>query len=92
MAQQRPKPSLKFDYLGMDAESIKHSLANRLEYAAGKDMYTATDRDWYHVAAFVVRDRLMERWMETQRAYYRAHAKRIYYLSLEFLMGRTSWI
>jgi len=89
MAQHRPKPTLKYDYLGLDAESIKHSLANRLEYSAGKDMYTATDRDWYNVAAYVVRDRLMERWMETMRTYYRAHAKRIYYLSLEFLMGRT---
>jgi starch phosphorylase len=89
MAQQRPKPTLKFDYLGLDAESIKLSLANRLEYSAGKDMYTATDRDWYNVAAYVVRDRLIERWMETQRTYYRAHAKRIYYLSLEFLIGRT---
>jgi starch phosphorylase len=89
MAQQRPKTTLKYDYLGLDAESIKHSLANRLEYSAGKDMYTATERDWYNVSAYVVRDRLMERWMETQRTYYRANAKRIYYLSLEFLIGRT---
>jgi len=89
MAQHRLKPHLKYDYLGLDAQSIKHSLANRLEYSAGKDMYTATDRDWYNVAAYVVRDRLMERWMETMRTYYRANAKRVYYLSLEFLMGRT---
>jgi len=92
MAQQKPKPSkpsLKYDYLGYDAESIKHSLAHRLEYTAGKDAYTATERDWYNVAAYVVRDRLMERWMETQRTYYRAHAKRIYYMSLEFLIGQT---
>lgn len=89
MDQQHPKPTLKYDYLGLDAESIRHSLANRLEYSAGKDVYTATERDWYNVAAYVVRDRLMERWMETQRTYYRAHTKRIYYLSLEFLIGRT---
>jgi starch phosphorylase len=89
MAQERRKPALKIDYLGLDAESIKHSLANRLEFSAGKDMYTATDRDWYDVAAYVVRDRLMERWMETMRTYYRVRTKRVYYLSLEFLMGRT---
>ncbi len=89
MAQQRVKAKLKYDYLGLDTESIKHSLANRLEYSAGKDMYTATERDWYHVAAYVVRDRLIERWMETQRTYYRANAKRVYYMSLEFLIGRT---
>ena len=53
MAQQRPRSTLKHDYLGLDAESIKLSLANRLEYSAGKDIYTATERDWYHVAAYV---------------------------------------
>ncbi len=89
MAQHVIKPTFKYDYLGLDKESIKHSLANRLEYSVGKDVYTATERDWYHVAAYVVRDRLMERWMETQRSYYRQHAKRVYYLSLEFLIGRT---
>ncbi|MEK7321514.1 MAG: glycogen/starch/alpha-glucan phosphorylase [Pseudomonadota bacterium] len=87
MAQQGANPKRK--YLGLDTESIQHSLANRLEYSAGKDMYTATERDWYHVAAYVVRDRLVERWMETQRTYYRKNAKRVYYMSLEFLIGRT---
>ncbi len=81
--------SFKYDYMGLDAESIKYSLANRLEYSAGKDLYTATDRDWYNVTAYTVRDRLMERWMETMRTYYREDAKRVYYLSLEFLIGRT---
>lgn len=86
---QYTKLKLKYDYLGLDADSIKHSLANRLEYSAGKDVYTATERDWYNVASYVVRDRLMERWMETQRTYYRQNAKRVYYMSLEFLIGRT---
>jgi len=81
--------SFKYDNMGLDAESIKYSLANRLEYSAGKDLYTATDRDWYNVTSYAVRDRLMERWMETMRTYYREDAKRVYYLSLEFLIGRT---
>src|SRR3569833_3793607 len=89
MPHQRFKPKLKDDYLVLDTESIRHSLANRLEYSAGKDLYTATERDWYHVASYVVRDRLMERWMETQRTYYRENANRVYYMSLEFLIGRT---
>src|SRR3990172_7574653 len=89
MDKKPPTDLLKYDYLGLDTQSFKRSLANRLEYSAGKDVYTATPRDWYHVAAYVVRDRLMERWMETQRTYYREHAKRVYYLSLEFLIGRT---
>ncbi|MFZ5594993.1 MAG: glycogen/starch/alpha-glucan phosphorylase [Pseudomonadota bacterium] len=81
--------SFKYDYMGLDAESIKYSLANRLEYSVGKDLYTATDRDWLNVTSYVVRDRLMERWMETMRSYYKEDAKRVYYLSLEFLIGRT---
>ena len=81
--------NLKYDYLGLDQDALRHSLANRLEYSAGKDHYTATHRDWFHVASWVLRDRLMERWMETMRTYYKQDAKRIYYLSLEFMMGRT---
>jgi len=79
----------KYDYLGMDAASLKRSLSNRLVYTVGKDPFTATDRDWFHAAAYAVRDRLIERWMETMRTYYRKDVKRVYYLSLEFLMGRT---
>ena len=76
-------------YLGEDEDSVKRSLVNRLVYGVGKDNYTATSRDWLHSLAYVVRDRLMDRWMETMRSYYHADTKRVYYLSLEFLMGRT---
>ncbi len=89
MKDKRNLPAFKYDYLGLDAKSLKHSLANRLEYSAGKDLYTATPRDWYHVSAWAIRDRLMERWMETMRSYYREDSKRVYYLSLEFMIGRT---
>ena len=61
---------------------------NLLVYAMGKDHIMATHRDWFHTAALAVRERLIERWMETMRSYYRADAKRVYYLSLEFLTGR----
>jgi starch phosphorylase len=74
---------------GTDAESIRQALVNRLIYNVGKDHYTATTRDWLHSLAYVVRDRLTKRWMDTMRSYYRADAKRVYYLSLEFLIGRS---
>jgi starch phosphorylase len=86
---KRRLPAFKYDFLGLDKKALKHSLANRLEYSAGKDLYTATPRDWYHVCAWTLRDRLMERWMETMRSYYREDVKRVYYLSLEFMIGRT---
>src|SRR5262245_3766218 len=58
-------------------------------YSVAKDGYTASPFDVYQALAYAVRDRLMERWFRTQDAYYRTDAKRVYYLSLEFLMGRA---
>ncbi len=80
---------LRFDRLGLDSASIRKSLAKRLIYNVGKDGFTATERDWLHAAIHATRDRLVERWMETMRRYYRQDVKRVYYLSLEFLMGRA---
>ncbi len=67
---------------------MKKSLSNRLMYSIGKDPITATDRDWFNTTAYAVRERLIERWMATMRSYYASDAKRVYYLSLEFLTGR----
>jgi starch phosphorylase len=77
-----------FDKPGNDRESLRKSLSNHLIYALGKDPITATHRDWFQTTAYTVRERLIERWMETMRSYYRSDAKRIYYLSMEFLTGR----
>jgi glycogen phosphorylase len=79
----------KYDYLGSDTKAIQRSVSNHLVYTIGKDPLTATEHDWMMAFSHVVRDRLIERWMETQRNYYRHDAKRIYYLSMEFLIGRS---
>ncbi|MDE2309253.1 MAG: glycogen/starch/alpha-glucan phosphorylase [Betaproteobacteria bacterium] len=89
MSKNPGKPILAHEKIGLDAASIKQSLFDRLTYSVGKDTITATDRDWFFTAAFVARDRLIDRWMETMRSYYLNDAKRIYYFSMEFLMGRT---
>ena len=73
---------------GMNADSIQMSFANHLEYSLSKDQYTATSRDLYYSLALATRDRLVERWIHTQQCYYQHDAKRVYYLSAEFLMGR----
>ncbi|MEI8326226.1 MAG: glycogen/starch/alpha-glucan phosphorylase [Betaproteobacteria bacterium] len=73
----------------VDTDSIRNALAERLTYAVGKDHATATDRDWYVASSYVVRDHLIDRWMETMRSYYNQDVKRVYYFSLEFLMGRS---
>jgi len=72
----------------IDPESIINAFAHRMMYEVARDQYTATDFDAFLALAFSVRDRLMERWFATQQAYYRSDAKRVYYLSLEFLLGR----
>ena len=82
------KDGFEYSKRGQDRLSLKHSFANRLIYSLGKDPITATHRDWYHTAAYAVRERLVERWMETMRSYYDLDVKRVYYLSMEFLTGR----
>jgi starch phosphorylase len=73
----------------LDEAGVLESFAQRMMYTVAKDQYTATDFDVFQALAYAVRDRLMERWFTTQTAYYLANAKRVYYLSLEFLLGRA---
>ncbi|PTR05952.1 glycogen phosphorylase [Nitrosospira sp. Nsp5] len=89
MADSLQKSMFEHEKTGFDADSIKQSLANCLTYSVGKDTITATDRDRFFAAAYLVRNRLIDRWMETMRGYYINDVKRVYYFSLEFLMGRT---
>ena len=79
----------ELDHPTLDSKSIQRSLHQHLVFTVGKDPITATDRDWFYAAAAVVRERMIERWMATMRSYYVEDRKRVYYLSLEFLMGRT---
>ncbi|WP_322104548.1 glycogen/starch/alpha-glucan phosphorylase [Paraburkholderia sp. J41] len=80
---------LEFDQLKSSVEALRRSLSNRLMYGVGKDAVTARPQDWLHAAALAVRDRLVERWMITTRRQYDQDVKRVYYLSMEFLIGRT---
>jgi starch phosphorylase len=72
-----------------DVKFIKKSFADHMEYSLAKDQYSATEHDCLKSLEYVVRDRLVRRWIETQQVYYKEDTKRIYYLSLEFLIGRT---
>ncbi len=81
--------SFNVDQLSSDAADLKRSIANELMYAVGKDPAAAQPADWLKAAELAVRSRLVERWMKTTRATYEQDVKRVYYLSMEFLMGRA---
>ena len=67
---------------------VKQALQNHLIFSSFKTRATATPRDWYDVAAYTVRDHVVARWVKTADAYAEQDPKRLYYLSLEFLIGR----
>ena len=68
---------------------LQRSFLRHLQYTLVKDKYSATKADLYLALAYSVRDLLVERWLDTQQSYYINDAKRVYYISMEFLMGRT---
>ncbi|NIQ01307.1 MAG: glycogen/starch/alpha-glucan family phosphorylase [Nitrospinaceae bacterium] len=74
---------------GNEAENLKHSIGYHLKYSQAKDWQSATVLDKYNSVALAVRDRLVERWIQTQNEYYENDPKRIYYLSMEYLVGRA---
>jgi glycogen phosphorylase len=69
-------------------EKIKSEILAKLTYSIGKDPVVAKRHDWLAATILALRDHIIDRWMESTRASYKAEAKRVYYLSLEFLIGR----
>ncbi len=69
-------------------EALRTAILAKLAYAVGKDVAHAQDHDWYVATALAVRDQAVDRWIETTRHVYASGQKRVYYLSLEFLIGR----
>lgn len=68
--------------------TMVQELQNHLAFSSFKTDETATPRDWYVTTAHAVRDHVVEHWVKTSNKYYQQDPKRVYYLSLEFLMGR----
>jgi glycogen phosphorylase len=71
-----------------DIQDYRQHLLNQLTYTLSKDMYSATERDKYNATVLSIRAQIVNKWINSQQAYYKVDAKRLYYLSLEFLMGR----
>ncbi|SEP62107.1 starch phosphorylase [Ectothiorhodospira magna] len=80
--EQDPQP------LPCDKDALKESIRDALIHAVGKDPRSATHRDWLHAVSYAVRERIIERRMYTKRLFDQEQVKRVYYLSMEYLIGR----
>ena len=68
--------------------AFRDAVVEKLTYVVGKDQSYAREHDWFMATAFAVRDRIVDRWRDATRKTYRDGRKRVYYFSLEFLIGR----
>ncbi|OGX13865.1 MAG: glycogen phosphorylase, partial [Omnitrophica bacterium RIFOXYB12_FULL_50_7] len=76
------------EHKDMTKDGLKESFSSSLQYGLAKDRFTATSHDNFMALGMSLRDRLVERWIQTQQRYHKKNLKRVYYLSLEFLIGR----
>ncbi|KAF0094234.1 MAG: starch phosphorylase [Puniceicoccaceae bacterium 5H] len=74
--------------ISSDAPGVKQSILNHLKFTLARDTETATKRDWWIATCHAIHDRILERFNDTMRAHHEGNARRVYYLSLEYLMGR----
>lgn len=74
----------------LSVEALKHSIAYKLMFIIGKDPAIANKHEWLNATLFAVRDRMVERWLRSNRAQLSQEVRQVYYLSMEFLIGRTS--
>jgi starch phosphorylase len=68
--------------------ALQTAILEKLTYQVGKRRKIATERDWLMATAFALRDQIVDRWLAGIDAAYENGSKRVYYLSLEFLIGR----
>ena len=76
-------------YIGDDLVAIQSSVINHVEFTLARSRYKFDDTEAYYATAYSVRDRLIESWNDTQGHFFKVDPKRVYYLSMEFLQGRS---
>ena len=74
---------------GFDKELFKRSVLYNVKTLYRKTLEEATDQQVFQAVAYAVKDQIVENWMETQKAYEEQDPKMVYYMSMEFLMGRA---
>ncbi|EKE39715.1 glycogen phosphorylase, putative, partial [Entamoeba nuttalli P19] len=76
-------------YLSKDVETIKRQIANHLEYTLACNRLDFRPYAIYQAAAYSLRDRMLEFWNDTQSYFTDVQTKRVYYMSIEYLIGRS---
>ena len=79
----------KKNYFPETVQSIRDSIIHHLMSFQGRDPERSGASDIYEALAYALRDIMVEKWIKTQKTFYAKKKKRVYYLSLEFLIGRS---
>jgi len=87
VAGTSPEIAAEDERTGLGKETLKRAFLDNLFYMQGKFPALATKRDYYLALAYVVRDRLLHRWVSTAAAYTKQRSRTVAYLSAEFLIG-----
>jgi len=69
-------------------EGFRESILNHLKFTLARDTETATSRDWWLGTSHALHDRVLERFIRSMAVHNQRNVRRVYYLSLEYLMGR----
>jgi starch phosphorylase len=80
-------PMIEDDRTGLSIETLRRAFADNLYYVQGKFPKIATKVDYYMALAYTVRDRLLERWLNTIETYLKKEVRMVCYMSAEFLLG-----
>jgi len=82
-----PNVHIEDDRTGLSVETLRRAMADNLFYIQGKSPETASRNDFYLALAYTVRDRMLQRWLNTTRVYRLPETRIVSYLSAEFLLG-----
>jgi starch phosphorylase len=84
----RPQPAVPFEP-DDQVERLKAEITKKLTYSLGKNASVAQPHDWLTAGILAARDHIVDVWQRSTRESYQSGRKRVYYLSLEFLIGRS---
>ena len=71
-----------------NSDALQKDIVHHLRYSLARDPKSACAQDWLQAVGFAVRDRVLDRFAKTQNKHTEDDVRRVYYLSLEYLMGR----